>query len=279
MSTKMKQKDLTPTEYELRREEIDRRYPKGRKGLGVSIKALRDQALAKLAHESGWTQMELAKIEGCSQTHIDCRLRFGRFLQFCITAGSGNLEKTANKDENQENMEHMWLHDITEYKFRGYWNLTEKKDERFRFRDVAAIIKDNTFVRTEMPKEFKWSVSDIAKNFNDGKWHTKEKIAKHFKVPIDEPDYRKWFLATMTKGKLQEAGGHRWERRNYKDTVQWRFIKKGGKPINPSILKTKIAPILKGLKIEGSKNMTTMSPSTVADLAHDLEQLINELSQ
>jgi hypothetical protein len=65
------------------------------------MEAKRDQALAKLYRDSGWTERELAANEGKSQTWIHFRLTFGRFL---ITSGNQTLPS-----------------DFTERRFRAYW--------------------------------------------------------------------------------------------------------------------------------------------------------------
>jgi len=73
-------------------------------------------ALAALFHRSGWTQEELAKVEHCTQSVMGKRLRFGRFLAF-------SPDRTIPRN-------------LTEWRFRGYWERTDKaeKNERIRFR-------------------------------------------------------------------------------------------------------------------------------------------------
>lgn len=59
-----------------------------------------------LYHRSGWTQDELAKVEGCSRQKITQQVLFGRFLAFATTGS------------NPRN--------LTERRFRSYWEATEK---------------------------------------------------------------------------------------------------------------------------------------------------------
>ncbi len=86
----------------------------------------RDQALAGLFYRSGWTQQELAEVEGKSGTWMSDRLRFRRFLEF---SASAELLKPLPKN-------------LTEGNFRGYWKRTDKTEtnERIRFRAVQRLM-------------------------------------------------------------------------------------------------------------------------------------------
>jgi hypothetical protein len=68
-------------------------------------------------HHTGWTQDELAKKEGKSQPWITVRLRFGRFLEFITTV--------INAQPLPSN--------LTERRFRSYWERTSGDNERQRF--------------------------------------------------------------------------------------------------------------------------------------------------
>ncbi len=59
-----------------------------------------------LYHLSGWTQDELAKVEGCNQKTVQRRILFGRFLSF------------RPDGLNAKN--------LTEGRFRSYWEASEK---------------------------------------------------------------------------------------------------------------------------------------------------------
>jgi hypothetical protein len=66
-----------------------------------------------LQHRSGWTQDELAKVEGCKQPMVARRLLFGRFLAFMPDR---NIPKN-----------------LAEFKFRRYWEASAKNpNERVR---------------------------------------------------------------------------------------------------------------------------------------------------
>lgn len=257
---------MSATEYERQRKEIDATYPKGGKGQKVNINALRDQALAQLAHRSGWTQEQLAEVEGVSQQQIARRMRFGRFLEFTPTGS--NSEKPAD----------LWLHDITERKFRGFWEQTEKQDERMRFRAVAALIRDHTRIVSTVPTGAR--PTNVVSKYADGKWRTIEVMAKGLGIdPETQTEVFAAFRKSLKDARARQNGNTRWESRKYGTTMQYRILKGGGRKIDSSHLQSEIAPILQELKAEGKKNMATACPPNVLELALKLEKLIRELAQ
>lgn len=79
---------MTPDDYRAERERIRQTYGDNAK----DANGLREQALAALYHRSGWTQDELAKVEGISRPQMTMRLLFGRFLGF---VAAGNIPNEA----------------------------------------------------------------------------------------------------------------------------------------------------------------------------------------
>lgn len=69
---------MTAAQYEAERARLRELY--GDTPANAAVKS--EQALALLFHRSGWTQQELAKVEGKSQRWVSYRLTFGRFLNF-----------------------------------------------------------------------------------------------------------------------------------------------------------------------------------------------------
>jgi hypothetical protein len=86
--------------------------------------AKRDQAWAAFFYRSNWTQEQLAKKEGKGQQWISRRLLFGRFLAFTPMGVSGENASTLPTN-------------LTERRFRSYWERTAGGNERARFNAVV----------------------------------------------------------------------------------------------------------------------------------------------
>jgi hypothetical protein len=68
--------------------------------------ALRDQAMAHLFEECGWTQEEIAKVEGKSRIWVVYRLRLARFSAFVT---SGYICKFPLHLLSERRFRHAWL--------------------------------------------------------------------------------------------------------------------------------------------------------------------------
>ena len=238
---------MTDAEYEAAKAEFLVTY-------GASAReasALRDQALATLFHRSGWTQEKLAAKEGKSQSWVDQRLRFGRFLGFTTTVVNSELP-------------------LTEYRFRTeYWEKTAG-DERERFREITKRIQaDVTLSRSHTPKGHPKRIVD---KFADTKWHPLPIIAKHLDAVEDEVERS---LAGMVK---DGRGGAKTEVKTVGKIKHYRFFK-NARMVSSTELTEKLAPIVKGLEEQGRKNMVTMSVTAVAVLAGQLRKLLDEWTE
>lgn len=69
------------------------------------------------------------------------------------------------------------------------------------------------------------------------------------------------------------------EKRLYGTETQYRIVPGGGKKLEMIVVMQELEPILEGLEAEGRKNMATMSPGTVATLAHRLRKAIESLAK
>lgn len=218
--------------------------------------AKRDQALAKLFYRSGWTQEELAAREGKPQSWISRRTLFGRFLDFMPT---GINPETAPAN-------------LTERRFRSYWDRTDKSEgnERQRFSAVLRLMQEETvLIQKRRPKIGPM----IVEQFGDGKWHALATIAK----AIEEPEEH--IVETLrTMEALRGTYGARCERKKVGTSSSYRIFRQT-RTISSAELNTKLTPLIEGLKAEGKKNMATMSPGTVAHLAGLLQQLLDEWTE
>lgn len=79
--------------------------------LPAAVVATQVIVLARLFFLSGWTQEELATIEGKSKQWVDFRLRFGRFLNF------SGFPTRVGKGKS-----------LSERRFCGYWERTDKHE-------------------------------------------------------------------------------------------------------------------------------------------------------
>jgi hypothetical protein len=211
-----------------------------------------DQELAKLFLHSGWTQDELAKREGKGQTWVNYNLRFGSFLRFITTV--------INPESLPSN--------LTERRFRGYWEQTEKEsgNERQRFIAVQKLIAEELSLQAKRRPHIG---QDIKEHFADGKWHKPGTIAE--KLGRDEDHV----IATLEQIIKRKAYGLKCEQKQVGKHTEYRIFP-NKQTIGSQELITKLGPIIDGLKAEGKKNMATMSPNTVAYLAGKLQQIVDQ---
>jgi hypothetical protein len=232
---------MTMTEYDQERSKLaaERKYA------GAHF----DQQLAKLFYRSGWTQEQLAAKEGKKQQWISRHILFGRFLSFTPTGV--NSELTPNN--------------LTEGRFRSYWDRTEKDgNERIRFRAVQQLIQDELSLRAKNRPKIGRQLVEL---FGDGKWHELATMAKA--IPTEDDHVEETLRIMM----VHETYGAKCERKQVGRSFQYRIFP-AKQVISSQELITKLSPIIDGLRAEGKKNMATMSPGTVARLAHQLKLLL-----
>src|SRR5262245_27617961 len=112
----------------------------------------------------------------------------------------------------------------------------------------------------------------IREHFADGKWYAVEAIAA--KIEADR-DHVVTTLRGISKNQTYSCNA---EKKKVRTRVEYRIFKLN-KTISSHELIEKLAPIDEGLKEQGSKNMVTMSPQTVAVLAHRLQKLLDEWTE
>jgi hypothetical protein len=245
---------LTPDEFKRRREEIKTTYGENKQQAGARF----EQALARLFYESGWTQDQLAAEEGKSQQWVSYRLRFGAFLAFTTSGGNHGIPPA----------------NLTERRFRGYWEQTDKAEsnERIRFREVLRLMEpDERLGKSTAPKT---AVGEaIVAKFADSHWHAVATIADG--VSATEQD------VSAVLDLMQKKGTYRChcERRQKGKTTQFRIIKGGGLKVDMDVLLKEVRPILQDLKAEVKKSYAVYSPNALQLLIHRFEQALESLAK
>ena len=220
----------------------------------IEAHAKRDQAMAKLFYRSGWTQEELAEKEGKSRQRIVQTLLFGRFLNFATTVA------------NAENVPI----NLTERRFRSYWQQTDKSDtnERARFVAVMRLMQDDTMLLRKRRSQIG---RRIVEKFGDGKWHSLAVIAKGVEASEEHAVDTLRGMMQATRGSY----GAQCERKQVGTSFSYRIFRKEH-TVSSNELAEKLGPIIESLLVEGKKNVNTMSPGTVARLAGLLQQQLDE---
>jgi transcriptional regulator with XRE-family HTH domain len=234
---------MTEADYERQRAEIRETYGENKKQAGVRW----EQALATLFYRSGWTQEELAKKEGKSQSHISRQLLFGRFLNFMST--DINTEKAPIN--------------LSEKQFRIYWEQTDKKiNEGARSYAVVKLMAEKPSVNRQLAPLIRATLSD-------GHWRSIQEVAREAKA--SEADVERTLEGIKKHAELPKV---KCERKKVGREFHYRLFPLD-KTVSLKELKTKLRPLIDGLKAEGKKNMTTMSPGTVAHLTFLIQKLLD----
>jgi hypothetical protein len=243
---------MSAADYERERQRIAETYGANSREAG----ALRDQALARLFHVSGWTQEELAKKEKMTQQRVAQRLVFGRFLE--------NTTDSCNRSN------------LTEWGFRECWNRTDKseKNERIRFAKVEQLIAE---LELKLVKPRNTHLTKLLlKRFGDGREHALATMVKASGAPEAEVVNTLGYFGRTRNG----YGVVEYEKRTDEDgAVFYRFQRGSGKRIAMATLMQELGPIIKELEIQGTKNAATASPTTVAIMTHKLKQILDRLAK
>jgi hypothetical protein len=180
-------------------------------------------------------------------------MRFGRFLNFNPMG--------LNPENSPTN--------LTERKFREYWDRTDGGTERQRFGEVAKLMREELHL---MSPRRKLIGKQIIEKFADGKWHALETIATDIGEEVDH------VASTLDTMKKLNTYGCTCEIRQYGTSTQHRIFPHE-KPIGRKELIEKLAPIIKELRAQGRCNMSTMSPASVAILASRLQKQLDEWTE
>lgn len=237
---------MTEAEYKAERDKL----PQDRDEAGAWF----EQELALLFYRSGWTQQELAKKEGESQQYISYQLCFGRFLNFTTMVVKADFLPR----------------NLTERKFRKYWEQTDThQNERARFAEIIRAMRNDIALVKPAGRDIRQNIKD---QFGDAKWHSPAEIATQLNVDVDQVE------KTLIRMKSDSKHYTKLEDKQVGTETHYRIFH-SEKQVSTSELAEKLRPIIKQLKIQGKKNMATMSPMAVAILAGELEKLLEEWMQ
>lgn len=159
--------------------------------------AFKDQRLSSFYCDSGWTQEEIAEVEGISQSLVSKLLLFGRFLSCFSTTGTKAIPKS-----------------LTERRFREYWEQTDSSiGEHPRFRLVLTLLEEHGTTR--------WpAIKDVAKQLlercGDWKWRALPEMSSILKI---QEKIVKKALWRLDRGHTK---GGRVEERLFGSGKQWR---------------------------------------------------------
>jgi hypothetical protein len=248
---KMNQR-MSEAEYDRARAEL--RNPK-------DARAKWGQQLAILFYRSGWTQQQLAEKESKTQQWADNHLRFGRFLNF--TSAFSNPE--------------IALSSLSERVFHLYWKRTEgggqtySGNERQRFTAVLKLMQKETVMRR--PSRHNGVAKKITKGFGDGKWHKLETIIAT--VGATEREILSALSCFSNSAKRAGYGVSSFEKKLVGTSTAYRIFP-ATKTVSSVELAERLGPIVKELEAEGKKHPAAASPGTVAKLAHQLKQFLEQ---
>lgn len=241
---------MAEAEYDSERARLDRTYGGSANAAGVRW----EHELAQLFYRSRWTQAELAKKEGKSQSWIARHLLLGRFLAETL-AISKNMPS--------------W-HKLTESTFRELWKTTDPTlSETARFREVVERL---TTAAKNAEKRHNPVADAIRDQFSDGKWHTPAVIAKAIKTPVPE------VKRTLDLMNGRPSKKYDMEKRQVAKDYQYRIFPRE-KTISSLELIEKLTPLIRALEAQQHTNMATVSIATFGSVASQLKALLKEWCQ
>ena len=240
----------------LTQEQFDARWThinEQREAKQESVDGWFDQHAAALFEKSGWTQQRIADKVGMSRQRVTQLLLFGRFLGFA-TSGS-KLQKPGFEVDITSN--------LTERRFREYWEATEKQPkEEHRFCEVAKMI--GAKVRTRKDK--------VLATCADGKFHTLDRIAEIAEITEDEARATIQYLNRKPSDVRVETNGS-------KTNPKYKLKRGSGKKIDLTHVWEEIEPFLQDLERQGKcESAAEYAPKVILIAVHQLRKKLEELS-
>lgn len=267
---------MSEQHFDARLKHIEEQYQAKREGAD----AYRDQEMARLFEECGWTQERIAErvseLSGkrITQSRVSRRLVFGRFLKFMPSGHKGEPEFSSGKPS--------WLTNLTERRFREHWKRTKGR-ERERFAAVAHALEHG------IPHGFDALIDKpgigkaTAEALADGKWYTVSQIT----ASVEES------LPGATEEQVREAvrnlrarppQGQELKTKKIGKKCQYRLGKRSARPGGRESsfleeLMARAAPLLDELDELGRMSMARLSPGLVRNVAFRIRKLFESLME
>ena len=251
---------MSEQHFDARLKHIEEQYQARREGAD----AYRDQEMARLFEESGWTQEQIAGRMGKRQVWVSQRLCFGRFLSFI--ASGDNPDLAVN---------------LTERRFREHWKRS-RGHERERFAAVAHALEhgiphghEALLVKPEVG-------GAVLECLADGKWYTVEQItatAEETLPGLTADQVRN----SITNLRRHPPEGKRLQSKLIGKKAQYRLARALPKKSAPlevlADLYEKATPLLDELDELGQMSMARLSPGLVRNVAFRIRRLFEALLQ
>jgi hypothetical protein len=254
---------MTDKEFDIKLIHIEEQYQAGK----VENEGRRDQDLAHLFQESGWTQERIAKRVGKSQQWVDKQLRFARFLAYYTCS---NSQLASEK--------------LTEGSFRRCWGRSRGKSEEERFKQVARLLSG------DVPPGYKNLINKpgirkaIIEKCADG---VKRSVAEIAAVLADDlPTVTRLQVSTaMAKLQKKPPKGIAVEAQHLGRVHRYRLVSKeistaqSVDPQEAGAVVAEVLPIFKEIQKELKKSVVTLSTAFLMERVHRIEQALLSLLQ
>lgn len=251
----------------------------------------REQHLARLFVDSGWSQQELADYLGkrwgkeVSRQWVGYHLLFGRFLLFfATTGGKENLPATLLAFRLPAN--------LTERGFRAYWDRTEAAgdfrghkanteaaaaDERRRFVEIALAMVGGG-VCPRRPKALRAPLAEHA----SGKWLTAREMADRITPHVPPgPTLASDVQDALSHWQSTAKVPYRVERASVGGQTKYRILRIKGQVVSRkqvAQIAHELVPMVDELLREAQKGRTEMSLAQICSLASRIRQVVTSVA-
>ena len=249
------------------------------------VDGYRDQHMARLFVDSGWSQEELAAHlakrwgKEVTQQWVSYHLRFGRFLSFFTTSGCEDEAPGArfNLPPN-----------LTERAFRRLWDATEaggnysghkanteaaRTDERRRFGEVVEALKEAGLSRKKKPVQ----KAIVAKIGGRSEWLTADQIAERIADAMGGSVPAADVVRSLRTFTTEPDKPYRVEKSGEGPSARYRLVKVKGTVVSRKQVagwSHDLVPMLDRLIREAQKPRVEISLSALCELASKIKKVM-----